>query len=199
MRVRTDAKRQEIVEAAASLFLERGYQGTSMSLVSQWLGGSKTTLYGYFKSKEELLLAVLEDDIARSTEDVYAAEETDDLREYLRRLGLRYLKTRLRLRQVRLFRIVASLPEESAIGATYHSQSIAPAMRRFAELIATLIEEGALSAGDPWTMAMHMRGMLDQDFVERSVLSPRSEIATDTIERAAWEAADAFMRAYGTG
>jgi AcrR family transcriptional regulator len=196
MRVRTDAKRQEIVEAAASLFLERGYQGTSMSLVSQRLGGSKTTLYGYFKSKEELLLAVLEDDIARSTEQVYAAEETDDLREYLRRLGLRYLKARLRQRQVRLFRIVASLPDESTIGSTYHKQSIQPAMQRFSALIGKLIEEGALVPGDPWTMAMHMRGMLDQDFVERSLLTPRTEIPTDIIERAAWEAADAFMRAY---
>lgn len=196
MRVRTDAKRQEIVEVAAQLFVELGYQGTSMSLVSQRLGGSKATLYGYFKSKEDLLLAVLEDEVARASEEVYAAEETGDLREYLRRIGLRYLNERLRTRHARLFRIVASLPEESTIGPTFQDQAIVPAMRRLADLISNLIVDGALRPGDPWTMAMHFRGMLDQDFVERSLLAPREEIPKAAIEQSAWEAADAFMRAY---
>lgn len=197
MRVRTDAKRQEIVEVAAQLFLELGYQRTSMSLVSQRLGGSKATLYGYFRSKEDLLLAVLEEEVARATEEVYAAEGTDDMREYLRRIGLRYLNERLRSRHAGLFRIVASLPEESVIGPTFQVQAIVPAMRRLADLIGKLIDDGALRSGDPWTMAMHFRGMLDQDFVERSLLSPRDEITKGDIEQSAWEAADAFMRAYG--
>jgi hypothetical protein len=44
---------------------------------------------------------------------------------------------------------------------------------------------------------MHFRGMLDQDFVERSLLAPRDEITKGAIEQSAWEAADAFVRAYG--
>jgi AcrR family transcriptional regulator len=199
MRVRTDAKRQEIVEVAAQLFLERGYQGTSMSLVSQRLGGSKATLYGYFKSKEDLLLAVLEEEVARTVEDMYSEEPGADFREFLRRTGLRYLKERLGPRHSRLFRIVASLPEESSIGRTFHQQAIVPGTQRLADFIAKLIEEGKLRSGNPWTMAIHFKGMLDQDFVERSLLSPRDEITRGEIEQAAWEAADAFMRAYGAG
>lgn len=72
-------------------------------------------------------------------------------------------------------------------------------MQRLADIIGKLIKDGALRSGDPWTMTMHFRGMLDQDFVERSLLSPRETISKALIEQSAWEAADAFMRAYATG
>jgi len=196
MRVRTDAKRQEIVEVAAQLFLERGYQGTSMSLVSQQLGGSKATLYGYFKSKEDLLLAVMEEEVARTAKEALADDQEEDLRESLRQLGLRYLKARLRLRHVRLFRIMASLPEESTIGGIFHEQAIVPANRLTTDRLAKLIDEGVLRKVDPATMMLHLKGMLDLDLVERSILSPGDEITREEIEKSATDAVDAFMRAY---
>lgn len=198
MRVKTDAKRQEIIEAATELFLELGYQRTSMSLVSKRLGGSKGTLYNYFKSKEELLLAVLEEEVARLSDEVFSEEPGEDLRESLRQMGLRYLRGRLGPRHPRLFRIAASLPEESPVGAAFHRQAIVPANRHTAELIEGLIAKGALRPGDPWTMTMHFKGLLDMDFVERTILSPRDEVSRAEIEKAAWEATDAFLRAYAT-
>jgi AcrR family transcriptional regulator len=44
MRVRTEEKRQEIVEIAARLFEELGYERTSMSAIAARVGGSKATL-----------------------------------------------------------------------------------------------------------------------------------------------------------
>ena len=196
MRLRSKAKRQEIVDLAALLFLEHGYQGTSMSLVSQRLGGSKTTLYSYFRSKEELLLAVLEEEVVRGPEKVCSEDPGDDTREFLRRTGLHYLQDRLGSRNSRLFRIVASLPEDSHVGHRFHQSSIVPTTRLLADLMATFIDKGVLCAADPWTMATHFKGMLEQDFVERSLLSPRDEISRREIEQSAFEAADTFMRAY---
>lgn len=54
-------RRQAIVDAARQSFLEDGYAGTSMSALLKTLGGSKATLWGYFRSKEELFAAVIED------------------------------------------------------------------------------------------------------------------------------------------
>jgi len=54
MRVRTDHRRQVILEKAAQLFLDQGFERTSMSQIAQAIGGSKSTLYGYFSSKEVL-------------------------------------------------------------------------------------------------------------------------------------------------
>ncbi|OYW88264.1 MAG: TetR family transcriptional regulator, partial [Sphingobium sp. 32-64-5] len=54
MRVRTDDRRQAILDVATEMFREVGYARASMAAISARIGGSKGTLYGYFKSKEEL-------------------------------------------------------------------------------------------------------------------------------------------------
>ncbi len=51
-----EVKREAILQTAAHLFLERGYQKTSMSLLSARLNISKPALYYYFPNKEELLV-----------------------------------------------------------------------------------------------------------------------------------------------
>jgi len=59
------ARRQEIVEAAARVFDRLGYTGASVSAVANELGVDRATLYYYFSSKEqlfdEILRAVLEE------------------------------------------------------------------------------------------------------------------------------------------
>ncbi|MBK6413847.1 MAG: helix-turn-helix transcriptional regulator [Sphingopyxis sp.] len=57
--VKTDARRNAILAAATDIFREVGYARASMAMISARLGGSKGTLYGYFKSKEELFGAAM--------------------------------------------------------------------------------------------------------------------------------------------
>jgi AcrR family transcriptional regulator len=197
MRVRTDAKRQEIVEVASELFLAHGYERTSMAMVSQRLGGSKATLYGYFKSKEELLLAVLEADVEEITEEVIDAKPGEDLREWLMIIGERMLTARTSGRPPKFFRIMSSMPADSEVGRTFYKDGIVPAYRRLCDIIEDLVKKGMLRDADPWTMAMHLKGLLDRDLFERAVLSPRETISAREIEQAAAEAADVFLRAYG--
>ncbi len=53
-------RREEIVEASCQLFLSKGYDKTTISDVMNSLNVAKGTIYHYFKSKEELLDAVIE-------------------------------------------------------------------------------------------------------------------------------------------
>ncbi|GFM29401.1 TetR family transcriptional regulator [Novosphingobium sp. PY1] len=76
------------MRTAAGLFAERGFDGTSMDAIVQRLGGSKTTLYGYFRSKEDLLRAVLAFDLTEWTDQLIAeCLGEDDLEEGLAKLG----------------------------------------------------------------------------------------------------------------
>jgi AcrR family transcriptional regulator len=52
--------RKKIVEAAYSLFLQKGYHATTMSAIADVLGVTKTALYQYFPGKEDLYAAVAE-------------------------------------------------------------------------------------------------------------------------------------------
>ena len=52
-------KQEELESTAARLFLTLGYDGTSMSRIARELGVAPNTLYWYYPSKDELLVAVL--------------------------------------------------------------------------------------------------------------------------------------------
>ncbi|OMH39443.1 hypothetical protein BGP75_03335 [Motiliproteus sp. MSK22-1] len=54
------SKKQQILDAALTLFAERGYQGSSVDLVVQRAGVSKPTVYNNFPTKLSLWQACLE-------------------------------------------------------------------------------------------------------------------------------------------
>lgn len=56
-----EVRRQEIVTAAKELFIEKDYHTSTMQDVMNRLDIAKGTIYHYFKSKEELLEAVVEE------------------------------------------------------------------------------------------------------------------------------------------
>ena len=56
----TGARRTELVGAAARLFSERGYHGTSMQHLADSLGLLRGSLYAHIGSKEELLFEVVD-------------------------------------------------------------------------------------------------------------------------------------------
>lgn len=52
-------RRAQIIEVATACFYSLGYAGTTMSTVFERMGGSRSTLYGHFSSKDELFIEVL--------------------------------------------------------------------------------------------------------------------------------------------
>lgn len=55
-----EATREEILAAAARLFANKGYPGTSMNEVAEACNVSKPTLYHYVRDKHELLMQICE-------------------------------------------------------------------------------------------------------------------------------------------
>jgi AcrR family transcriptional regulator len=56
-----DERRKEIMQASAQFFMSKGYEETSINMIVEYLNIAKGTFYHYFKSKEEILEAILED------------------------------------------------------------------------------------------------------------------------------------------
>lgn len=54
-------RRKELVDAAARLFAERGYESTSVRDILDSVGGAPGMFYYYFKSKQDIYVAVMED------------------------------------------------------------------------------------------------------------------------------------------
>jgi AcrR family transcriptional regulator len=76
LRARYEARRREVIDAAAELFAERGYDGTSMSELTAATGLAAGGLYHYIEGKDDLLIAIcdelLEPLLARAQEIVAA-------------------------------------------------------------------------------------------------------------------------------
>ncbi|MGW7516167.1 TetR/AcrR family transcriptional regulator [Streptomyces sp. NPDC054796] len=60
-RARSQERRAEIVGAALEVIAERGYRGASLGAVAERVGLTQQGLLHYFPTKEELLVAVLEE------------------------------------------------------------------------------------------------------------------------------------------
>jgi len=55
----TSPRREHLIETAARLFNEHGYHATGIDRILAESGVAKMTLYNHFRSKDELILAVL--------------------------------------------------------------------------------------------------------------------------------------------
>jgi AcrR family transcriptional regulator len=85
---RKDARPQELLEAALSLFVEKGFAATRSEEVALRAGVSKGTLYRYYPSKDELFKAVVRENLAAHIADdtQAAAQHQGPVAELLRRM-----------------------------------------------------------------------------------------------------------------
>jgi AcrR family transcriptional regulator len=68
MRHKTDATRQRILDAAYGSFWRLGFARPSMDSIAATAGVTKRTVYKYFRSKDDLLAAVLDHHAALASE-----------------------------------------------------------------------------------------------------------------------------------
>ena len=72
------APQTRIIDAALVLFAERGINGTSLQMIADAIGVTKAAVYHQFQSKEEIVVATAERELARLEAAVTAAEAEDD-------------------------------------------------------------------------------------------------------------------------
>ncbi len=80
--------KKQIIEASKKLFIQYGYKKVSMQDIANYLHKTKGSLYYYFKNKEEIFFALIEEDTQNLKRILYEAikkENTaeDKLRSYI--------------------------------------------------------------------------------------------------------------------
>jgi len=85
--------RQDILKAARELFIHEGYENVSMRRIAEKIEYSPTTIYLYFRNKEELLHSICEETFSRLVaEFARIASEFPDPVERLRASGRAYIE-----------------------------------------------------------------------------------------------------------
>ncbi|HVV37269.1 MAG TPA: helix-turn-helix domain-containing protein [Acidimicrobiales bacterium] len=73
------AAQTRVVTAATSLFARHGVGGTSLQMIADEIGVTKAAVYHQYKSKDEIVLAAAEAELARLRDVVEAASSRDEL------------------------------------------------------------------------------------------------------------------------
>lgn len=76
--------RERVIEAALSLFAERGVNGTSLQMIADHLGVGKAAIYYQFHTKDDIVLAVVRpvfDDMARLVRIAASISSPDSRRD----------------------------------------------------------------------------------------------------------------------
>ena len=95
-RSKLERKERVILEAARAIFVDHGFDGARMQEIARRAGIGEGTIYSYYESKAELMLAVLQqfwDGLTLEAEGVMAAEQAPDFFGRLRALARYHLNT----------------------------------------------------------------------------------------------------------
>ncbi len=198
MRVKTDAKRQAILEAAAAVLRDQGFSGASMSAVSERIGGSKATLYRYFPSKEDLFLTALLESAQDQAAKIFdRLRSSDHIRGALEEFGFRFLELTLSPDVLAIRRILIAEGSRSGLGQRLFERGPKITWSTMASFLADGVRLSQLRAEDPWMMAMHLRGLLEADVVNRALLGADVDTRPEALRAHAGKAVLAWLRAYG--
>lgn len=145
------ARRKAFVDAAREAFFLNGYGGTTMSSIAAAVGGSKTTLWSYFSSKEELFAAVTDDVIAHYGRSLSVQLAPDaDVLETLRNFASKLMSTMLAPQMLALHRLVvgeaARFPH---LAEMFYERGPRRGKARLTAYFAELMARGNLAEGDP--------------------------------------------------
>ena len=196
-----DDKRDAIVAIAQESFAANGFDGTSMSAIAARLGGSKGTLYNYFKSKEELFVAVVEKKCAQIEGLLNDAEieSSGDLKSAITQFGSRFLALILNEDSIATYRLAtAESGRRPEIGHAIYYSGVAQNHRRFAVFLQHAKEKGQLrSDTDTAVAAEQFLDLCLAGLHRRRLFNVTKTPTTEEIRTNVANAVTTFMRAYG--
>ena len=199
--VQTDedsAKRRQIIEGARTVFLSQGFDAASMNDIARAAGVSKGTLYVYFKDKEQLFEAIVEQECESQAEGIFELDAGDhDVGAVLTRLGFAYIRFLCRPEKASAIRIVIAIAERMPeLGRRFYEQGPAKGIRKLAAYIAAQVEAGVLVVEDCEVAAAQLleayQAMLFKSMVFNFVREPSEE----QIARVVPIAVKVFLAAY---
>lgn len=167
MRIKTEARRNLIIREAWKIFRVHGYTRTTMTAIAERLGGSKGTLYGYFRNKEELLLATIDYIMAERGEAAFDKLYTNkSLTERLTEFSYEYITLRTHKDCVALDRILIAEAPHSNFGQLMQERLLLKKWCRVADFLKLEIEQGNLYIEDTNVAAFHLRSLLSNPLME---------------------------------
>ena len=200
---RSDRKRKALLLAATELFLDKGYDNTSMDDVAAKAAVSKPTVYKYFSDKERLFAEIVRattgeiDDLMRVVTETMA--ESTRVESSLLVLARRFITALMRPRILRLRRLVmANADRFPEVGRSWYEEGFARVLATLATAFEDLATRKLLHVDDPLLAANHFVGLLLWIPINKAMFTGDYDSNPDELEVLAIAAVRAFLAGYGS-
>lgn len=144
----TEARRTQILMGAAQVFSQKGYHKATTKEVAQAAGVSEGTIYNYFNSKRDLLVAMVELFATTSFKDIVLDHPPDDPRVFLKKI----LHDRYQLIQARghiITPLIAEIFSDADLRQAVYNQILKPVAALVEQYLQKQMEAGQLRQFNP--------------------------------------------------
>jgi AcrR family transcriptional regulator len=198
---KSDRRRQMILDTARDIFLKEGYAAASMSAIAARVGGSKGTLYNYFRSKEELFGAFMHDVCGKQADALldHMPDLGDDPHAALREIGLGLCTLILSPEVMAISRLVVAESERfPELGHVFYETGPRQGELRLMRHFERAIEQGHLKPVDSIRLARRFKNLCLGDLFDRRMWGVIPRPDAETLRESVDEAVYIFLSAYGT-
>lgn len=197
-RLDRDARREAILDVAQEVFLEEGFAAASMSTIAARLGGSKGTLYNYFRSKDDLFRAYVERRCLWQQDTVFELGAGEAPEEALLRIAQSFLAHVLNETTLRNFAVIAAESERAPeLGRIFYEMGPRRGTERLAAFLAGLDSAGVLDLdGDPLGAAQHLLGLLQSPTLKARLCNAVPPLTPEQIDAEAARGVRTFLKAF---
>ena len=163
------ARLAKILDAAAELFLKVGYEQASIDAILVQSGGSKSTLYAYFPTKQDLFRSVI-DNVVDNSEVGAALDVSSNARVVLTEFAVSRQRIVLSPRHRAVVRLViAERDRFPDLAAIYWERGPQKSQRLLATYLEALKHREILAIDDAEEAAEFFVGMLFQRWLKQSL------------------------------
>lgn len=194
-------RRREILDAAAPIFGDEGYERASIDAIASRAGVSKPTVYSHFGGKEQLFRESVADSAQMLNEASLGAIRQLDLspegwREGLFQLGLALADGSLSPCSVFLDRMIASeIGRDPEIYEVIQNRAVRPVSEALAGRMAMLGNAGHLKIEDPVRAGRQFMVLVSAELPDLTRLGTQ-RISAEEFEAAVQLGVETFLRAY---
>jgi AcrR family transcriptional regulator len=192
-------KQSQILDGAARVFAEAGYEGASMSRIAAVAGVSKGTLYNYFAGKRELFAAFMQRVCASRIALIFdTVGEDTPLEEALLHICRRMMGVLTSEEGLLVYRMAvseaAAFPELSEV---FYASGPQRALARMTDWIRRSADAGKLRVDDPEFAAEQLFALMQTRVLMRRRLRLTSAVSEAEVDRVVTAGVSLFLRGYG--
>jgi TetR/AcrR family transcriptional repressor of mexJK operon len=192
-------KVHQILNGAKQVFLELGYEGTSVEAIARRAKVSKGTLYNYFPDKRALFTAVVEGECHEQAQRIFQIERNGEaIATVLYQIALNYVTFLVSPFAQSIFRIaIAEAQRFPALGHTFYRSGPELGTHRLIQFFNEAVARGELVIDNPELAAHQFIELCKADLFYKCLLSVKSQVSPSEIERIASGAVETFLKAFG--